>query len=95
MSGTGYRQIVSHLRGELTLDETVERIATATRQYSRRQLTWFRNQLPEGTVRIRATDPLERQVEGVLGAWRRAVASPTEPPGRRTRTENGGGEVEG
>lgn len=95
MSGTGYREIVSHLRGEISLDEAEEQITTATRQYSRRQLTWFRNQLPDDTARVEATDPLERQVERVQEAWRRAVAAPIRPKGRGPRTENGGGEVEG
>ena len=72
MSGTGYREISAHLRGELTLEEAMEEIRRNTRRYSRRQLTWFRNQLPESTIRIDAELPLFRQVEtalaGILGA---------------------------
>ncbi|GAC1419066.1 MAG: tRNA (adenosine(37)-N6)-dimethylallyltransferase MiaA [Actinomycetota bacterium] len=37
-----YRQIVSHLDGEITLDDAVEQIVIATRQYARRQMVWFR-----------------------------------------------------
>lgn len=70
MTGTGYREIVDHLRGRTSLDEAVERIETRTRQYSRRQLTWFRNQLPDGTLRLDATAPLERRVERVVAWWR-------------------------
>ncbi|BDS05299.1 hypothetical protein NT6N_03390 [Oceaniferula spumae] len=37
----GVPQIRSHLAGELTLEECAERIAAATRQYAKRQRTWF------------------------------------------------------
>jgi tRNA dimethylallyltransferase len=69
MTATGYREVVRHLRGEWTLDEAAAEIRKATRQYARRQLTWFRNQLPEGAVRIDATAPPAEQLERVVGAW--------------------------
>ena len=37
----GYSQIVSHLQGETSLDAAVEETKRATRQYARRQETWF------------------------------------------------------
>jgi tRNA dimethylallyltransferase len=37
----GISQIRAHLAGELTRAECVERIAAATRQYAKRQRTWF------------------------------------------------------
>jgi tRNA dimethylallyltransferase len=40
----GYRQLASHLAGETDLEEATERIVQATRQYAKRQLTWFRRQ---------------------------------------------------
>jgi len=40
----GYRELVAHLRGELTLPEAVAQIKTRTRQLARRQLTWFRQE---------------------------------------------------
>ncbi len=38
----GYRQVVAHLDGELTLEEAVDQTITATRRFSRRQDSWFR-----------------------------------------------------
>jgi len=38
----GYREIASHLEGETSLDEAVKQIKTHSRQYAKRQLTWFR-----------------------------------------------------
>ena len=37
----GYRELRSHLRGELTLDAARATIQQATRQYAKRQLTWL------------------------------------------------------
>ena len=74
MSGAGYREISACLRGEVSLEEAMEQIRRSTRQYARRQLTWFRNQLPESAVRIDATVPIEVQVEAALGAWHDAGA---------------------
>jgi len=37
----GIPQIRNHLAGEITRDECEERIAAATRQYAKRQRTWF------------------------------------------------------
>ncbi len=38
----GYREIVAHLRGELGTEELEPKITAATRQYAKRQETWFR-----------------------------------------------------
>jgi tRNA dimethylallyltransferase len=38
----GYRQVVAHLRDELTLGEAKEQTAAATRRFARRQDGWFR-----------------------------------------------------
>jgi tRNA dimethylallyltransferase len=40
----GYRQVMEHLRGERGLPETVELVKVRTRQFARRQMTWFRRQ---------------------------------------------------
>lgn len=67
MRSLGYRQILSHLDGHLRLDEAQAAIRLATRQYARRQRTYFRNQLqgpagPNGeaaiALRVTVTAPL-------------------------------------
>jgi tRNA dimethylallyltransferase len=45
MQALGYRQVVEHLRGKRSLPETVELVKIRTRQFAKRQLTWFRRQL--------------------------------------------------
>ena len=38
----GYTEIFNYFDGKLSIDEAVEQIKTHTRQYAKRQLTWFR-----------------------------------------------------
>ena len=38
----GYKELLSYLRGEESLDEAVSRLRLATRRYAKRQMTWFR-----------------------------------------------------
>jgi len=45
MQAIGYRQVVEHLQGERGRLETIELIKVRTRQFAKRQLTWFRGQL--------------------------------------------------
>ena len=40
----GYKQLAAHLRSECTLEEAVAQTKHQTRQYARRQLTWFRRE---------------------------------------------------
>lgn len=49
MRAVGYRQLLSHLSGECSLDEAIRDGITATRRYAKRQQTWFVNQTPEAT----------------------------------------------
>jgi tRNA dimethylallyltransferase len=42
MQAIGYRQVAEHLRGERGLTETIELVKIKTRQFAKRQLTWFR-----------------------------------------------------
>ena len=52
MKAIGVSQIAALLRGELDEAEVIEMGAAATRQYAKRQMTWFRNQLDESWRRI-------------------------------------------
>ncbi len=47
---SGYGTICDHLADMLTRDAAIERIVIETRQYAKRQRTWFRHQLHEGAV---------------------------------------------
>ncbi len=45
MKAIGVPELQGHLRGETSLDEAVVLAKTATRQYIKRQLTWWRGQM--------------------------------------------------
>lgn len=42
MSGIGYRQIGYYLRGEMSLEEALNRLKLDTHHYAKRQMTWFK-----------------------------------------------------
>ncbi|MAN78300.1 MAG: tRNA (adenosine(37)-N6)-dimethylallyltransferase MiaA [Rhizobiales bacterium] len=53
MKAIGVGEIAAMLRGEMDREDAVERAVTATRQYAKRQSTWFRNRFGDWTF----TDP--------------------------------------
>ena len=42
MQAIGYAQLLAYLEGEVSLETAMENIKRATRQFAKRQLTWFR-----------------------------------------------------
>jgi tRNA dimethylallyltransferase len=71
-TGTGYQFLRAVVRGDLELERARELTATATRQYAKRQRTWFRHQLPEADVT--RLDPATSDVERVAISWFEANA---------------------
>ena len=69
LDGVGVREAVEYLHGRRPRESVAEAIATSTRQYAKRQQTWFRHQL-EGTVRmLDATRAPERLAAEIAEAW--------------------------
>jgi tRNA dimethylallyltransferase len=54
LQALGYRQVVEHLQGQRSLPETVELVKSRTRQFAKRQMTWFKIQTPLDWVDIQA-----------------------------------------
>jgi tRNA dimethylallyltransferase len=69
---TGYLELLPYVRGECGLEAAAEAVKVATRQYARRQRTWFRRQLPAGARQLDAGRPREELVETIVQAWREA-----------------------
>ena len=42
MQAIGYKEIIMYLENIITLDEAIEMIKKGSRNYAKRQLTWFR-----------------------------------------------------
>ncbi|WP_242653257.1 tRNA (adenosine(37)-N6)-dimethylallyltransferase MiaA [Sphingomonas jatrophae] len=57
MRAIGVAELAAHLRGELTLEAAVERAVAASRQYAKRQTTWFAHQPPAEWPRLH--EPLD------------------------------------
>jgi tRNA dimethylallyltransferase len=57
LQALGYRQVVGHLRGERTLAETIDLVKIRTRQFAKRQLTWFRRQMNLEWMTLSAASP--------------------------------------
>ena len=47
MKAHGVPWLIRHLNGELSLDEAAAGAVMDTRRYAKRQVTWFRNQMPD------------------------------------------------
>ncbi len=61
----GYPLIGEYLRGELAENELEDRIVTATWQFARRQLTWFRGQHREA-IPLEMPQPMEHLLDQVV-----------------------------
>lgn len=61
----GYRQLWSHLEGELSLEEATRRGIAATRQLAKRQLTWIRSE--------RSLQWVDPDTAGAETSWNRDV----------------------
>jgi len=64
---SGYRAARDHVEGKADLSTTRERIIIETRQYAKRQRTWFRHQLPQSAVT--KLNPLDSQAIAVAREW--------------------------
>ncbi len=63
----GYRQISEHLAGERSLDQTIKLVKIRTRQFAKRQSTWFRKHGRWIPIKIEPNDAAERIVEKLRG----------------------------
>ncbi len=85
MKSVGYAQLARHLHGASSLEDAVEEAKRSTRHFARRQLTWFRHQLPEDTVWLDASRPQADLAEEIRRTWEersgRAGSSARSPIG--------------
>jgi tRNA dimethylallyltransferase len=44
LNSLGYKQAMQHLRGEISLEQTIVAAQQGHRNYAKRQLTWFRRE---------------------------------------------------
>ncbi len=68
LQALGYRQVVEHLRGARGLTETIALVQTRTRQFARRQMTWFRRQATANWLAVSREEAPELTARRVLAA---------------------------
>ncbi|MBA3557441.1 MAG: tRNA (adenosine(37)-N6)-dimethylallyltransferase MiaA [Gemmatimonadaceae bacterium] len=71
-NATGYAVMREHARSRLSLEEAIDRVIIQTRQYAKRQRTWFRHQLPGKYVTT--LDPRSANAGAEAIAWWKAAA---------------------
>lgn len=65
MSSLGLKEFVPYFEGKITLDEVVAKIKRSTRQYAKRQLTWFKK---DKNVHWIEAHKLEKTIHAILSA---------------------------
>ena len=70
-NSTGYLAVRRHARGEIDEAAMLNEVIVGTRQYAKRQRTWFRHQLvAEDVTRV---NPLAADARDVVAAWWRGA----------------------
>lgn len=70
LDGVGIREAVEYLQGARTRESVVEAIAVSTRQYAKRQETWFRHQLRGAVLTLDASGSPEAVADVIAEAWK-------------------------
>ncbi len=66
IAAIGYAEIIAHLKGEMELDETVERIKINTRRFAKSQRTWFKTFHNVNWIDIAEEDKVETVLSQTL-----------------------------
>jgi tRNA dimethylallyltransferase len=69
LDGIGIREAVEYLHGRRGRESVAEAIAVSTRQYAKRQETWFRHQLAGDVVTLDATRPPDKLAAEIARLW--------------------------
>lgn len=66
MRAIGVREVADLLQGELSSAEALLAGQIATRQYAKRQYTWFRHQPPDNWIRVESENCYEETLDALL-----------------------------
>jgi len=76
LQAIGYAEAFAVLRNEISLDAAKEKTIIRTRQFAKRQMTWFRNQLNVEWIETARFPTLEQLAKAVADAWENIGATP-------------------
>lgn len=74
LDGIGNREAVDYLHGRRPRETVAEAITVATRQYAKRQQTWFRHQLDGNVLTLDATRSPEKLAGEIAELWERSLS---------------------
>jgi tRNA dimethylallyltransferase len=74
LDGIGIREAVDYLHGRREREDVSPAIAVATRQYAKRQETWFRHQLDGDVLMLDATRGPDKLADEIAAQWERSGA---------------------
>ena len=66
LNTVGYKEIISYLGNEITIDRAVELIKRNTRRFAKRQMTWFRKDDRINWLQINSQNDLENAAQFIL-----------------------------
>jgi tRNA dimethylallyltransferase len=72
LDGIGLREAVEYLHGSRPRESVADAIAVSTRQYAKRQETWFRHQLGGTVLTLDATRSPERLAGEIADTWEKS-----------------------
>jgi tRNA dimethylallyltransferase len=84
MQALGYRQVVEHLRGARSLPEAIELVKIRTRQFAKRQMTWFKKYGPADWLNLSLHDALEVSLGDIIARLRSENSNGTNVEVRRS-----------
>jgi len=68
LNTVGYKEIISHLSGEISLERAVELIKRNTRRFAKRQLTWFKKDKRINWIDINSVEDLQKAKRLILNS---------------------------
>jgi tRNA dimethylallyltransferase len=68
---TGYRELIDHLQGRISLDDAIEQIKIATRQLARKQMKWFKRFA--NVQWLEGDRPIDENADRILQFWRNST----------------------
>jgi tRNA dimethylallyltransferase len=80
LDGIGIREAVEYLHGQRGRETVAQAITVGTRQYAKRQETWFRHQLAGNVLMLDATRSPEKLASEIAQLWERKSAARDRQP---------------
>ena len=76
LSGLGYGELLTHIRGDISLEDAIQRIKYRTHKYARQQHNWFR--LTDPSIRWFAAPPPLDEIKRLVAGWLRGCNHATK-----------------